>query len=406
MTKKCYYFAPRLEKCVAVVTDCHAVEGGFEVATDQTVIYPEGGGQPSGSGTVNDSPVFSAREEHETVWHLTDRAFQKGEEVVLTCNLPERIEHSQQHTGEHIVSGLAKKLFGANNVGFHMARTYATLDLDRPFTDEEVKALENAANKAVFDDLPIEYEMKSREELMDEQEQKPLRKPLAAGVEGEIRVVNIPGVDRCACCGTQVESTAQVGLIKLTCAEHYKGGMRFTFACGMRALTDYQNKQEIVSEIAKRFSTRQDEAYSAVVRQGEELASLKREYRTRTALLMNYLARELYDAADEISGTRLVVSVQEGYSASELKPLSEAVLKQGKCAAMLFVPEGETVRYALAASENVRLSMRDAAEAVNAALGGKGGGRENFAQGSARKRPGFEQTVEQLKGYFSAVLRG
>lgn len=405
MTKKLYYDDPFLAECRAKVVEVKPVEGGYEIATDCTVIYPEGGGQLSGTGFIDDIPALSAREEGGTVWHFTREPVRAGGEVTLRADMRERLEHSQLHTGEHILSGLAKKMFDVNNVGFHMAADYVSVDFDKPLTEAHLKELEDAVNGVIFAAVPVKCEIFPREELAAELEREPLRKPISDHAEGDIRIVTIAGADRCACCGTQLLNTAQTGLLKITAAEHYKGGMRIYFAAGLRALEAHREKQEIVSELAKRFSTKEQDVPAAVVRQGDELNACKRELKARTAALMRYIAKELYGAAEEIGGTKLIVSVQKGFSAGDLKPMTESILALGKSAVMIFVPDGENVRYALACSEGAGLSMKDAAAAVNAALNGKGGGRDSFAQGSAPMRPGFEQAVEQLAGYFSAVLK-
>ena len=396
MTNKLYYDSPFLGECRAAVTDVKAVKGGYEVATDRTVIYPEGGGQLSGTGFIDDAPVLSAREEGETVWHLTEKEFAAGSEVTLRADLRERMEHSQLHTGEHMLSGLAKKLFDVNNVGFHMAKDYVSVDFDKPLTEEQLIELEDAVNDAIFANVPVRCEIFAREDLDAELTREPLRKPLSDHVEGDVRIVTIEGADRCACCGTQLATTAQVGMLKITSHENYKGGMRLTFAAGLRALAAHREKQETVSQLARRFSTKEQDVLPVVIKQGDELNACKRELKARTAKLMGYVAKELYDAAEEIGGVKLIVSVQEGFSAGDLKPLTESILALGKAAAMIFIPDGDTVRYALAASDKVKLSMKDAAQAVNAALNGKG---------SAPMRPGFEQAAEQLSNYFRAVLK-
>ncbi|MBR0025609.1 MAG: hypothetical protein IJP37_00480, partial [Clostridia bacterium] len=296
-------------------------------------------------------------------------------------------------------------LFDVNNVGFHMAKDYVSVDFDKPLTEEQLIELEDAVNDAIFANVPVRCEIFAREDLDAELTREPLRKPLSDHVEGDVRIVTIEGADRCACCGTQLATTAQVGMLKITSHENYKGGMRLTFAAGLRALAAHREKQETVSQLARRFSTKEQDVLPVVIKQGDELNACKRELKARTAKLMGYVAKELYDAAEEIGGVKLIVSVQEGFSAGDLKPLTESILALGKAAAMIFIPDGDTVRYALAASDKVKLSMKDAAQAVNAALNGKGGGRDTFAQGSAPMRAGFEQAAEQLSNYFRAVLK-
>ena len=183
MTKRAYYENGALE-CEATVLGCRAVENGFEILTDVTSIFPESGGQLSDTGFIGNSRVTHAREEGSEVWHLCDKAVEAGAKVKIVADAGPRLDHTQQHSGEHILSGMASKLFGAKNVGFHMAEDYATIDLDTQLTHEQIKELQREANRAVQRNVPVTYETVQGEEL----EHIALRKQ-AKGLKGDIRRV-------------------------------------------------------------------------------------------------------------------------------------------------------------------------------------------------------------------------
>ena len=154
MTKRAYYANGALE-CEATVLECRAVENGFEILTDVTSIFPESGGQLSDTGFIGDSRVTHAREEGSEVWHFCDKAVEAGAKVKIVADAGPRLDHTQQHSGEHILYGMASKLFGAKNVGFHMAEDYATIDLDTRLTHEQIKELQREANRAVQRNVPV-----------------------------------------------------------------------------------------------------------------------------------------------------------------------------------------------------------------------------------------------------------
>lgn len=404
MTKRAYYNDGALS-CQAVVLDCVAVEGGYEILTDVTSIFPESGGQLSDTGRIGDAVISHAREDGELVWHMADRPLEKGAEVTITADAELRIDHTCQHSGEHILSGLASNLFGAVNVGFHMAEDYATLDLDTFLSHEQIQQLQREANKVVQRNVPVSCVVVQGEEL----ENIPLRKQ-AKGLSGDIRIVYFDqgAVDSCTCCGTHVALAGEVGYIKITSHIKYKGGTRIWFACGMRAVEDSLKNQDVVNTLAVRFSAKAEDVVAAVIRQGDELNTAKHQLRERTQQLQKYIAAELLDNAENINGTRLVVGMQQGAQMNELKTLAEKLTEQPDALAVLFALNGETLMYQLARGKGVKHSARELIQAVNAAVGGKGGGRDEFAQGSAPvgSASDIEGTVEQIRNYCKAVLRG
>lgn len=395
MTKKLYYAGNTLREAEAEVLACEALEGGgFRVLTDVSVIFPEGGGQPSDRGSLGGAPVFEAREDGEDIWLYTDRAFAAGTRVRMDFDVPRRLDHSRQHTGEHIISGLAKRLYGASNVGFHMAESYSTLDLDMPLDDAQMRALERAANEAVQANLPTRCEYVDASALAGME----LRKQ-AKGLTGEVRIVYIGDVDSCTCCGTHCASAGEVGYIQFVNYQHYKGGVRLWFLCGMRAVEAACAQRDTLEALARRYSTKREEVQGAVEKQISEIAALKNELKNKTAALMDFRAADALAKAPDTGGTKLVILRLPDTPMGDLKLLADRLVSGGRCVALLFGENGETLHYQLAASKGAGLSMREVCAALNAMTGGKGGGRDDFAQGSAKKQSGFAETLEQLEHY-------
>ena len=223
----------------ATVLSCTECEKGFEIILDQTAFFPEGGGQYPDKGTLNRTEITDVQEDKEgVIRHFSEKGIPAGEKVYGKIDWEQRFDFMQQHSGEHIFSGLAHKKFGATNVGFHLGYDETTIDLDVPLSEKDVLELELLANKAVYKNLPIEISYPSEEEL----EVLPYRSKKK--LSGKIRIVTFPGYDICACCGTHVKQTGEIGIIKLTAFQNYKGGTRLFMLCGKRAFKDYQNKNK------------------------------------------------------------------------------------------------------------------------------------------------------------------
>lgn len=401
MTRKEYYYGIAQESCQATVLACKETEGGYEILTDCTVIFPEGGGQPSDTGRIGDCVIRHAREDGGDIWHLGEKPLPVGETLTMHTDMERRMDHSRQHTGEHILSGLASKLYGAQNVGFHLAQDYVTLDLDIFLEQPQLAELEREANRVVMRDIEICYRFVDASALPG----MTLRKQ-AKGLAGEVRIVYIEDTDSCTCCGTHCQRTGEIGSIRITDSMRYKGGMRIWFACGMRAVDFTLSQGASMNVLARRFSVRGEEICEAVIRQGEELMAVKRSLKARTEALIAIRASALLADAERIRSLRLCMLDEPGYGMQELKLLGEKLAEAGDTVALLFGMNGDALCYQLCASKGVQLSMRELCAAVNVAVGGKGGGRDDFAQGSAACRPaGFEETLTQLKRYMQSILR-
>lgn len=410
MTKRLYY--PQSEggclACEAQVLECRALEEGFDILLDATAVYPEGGGQLSDQGWLYSletgaelARITHAREAGEEVWHRADRAVAPGARVRVQAEEALRRDHSAQHSGEHILSGLASTLFGAKNVGFHMGADYATLDLDIFLDEEKLITLQRAANEAVGRDEPTRVETVDAAELSN----LSLRKK-AAGLAGAVRIVYVAGVDSCTCCGTHVARAGEIGFIRIDAAAKYKGGVRVWFSCGMRAVNNALREKETLDKLARRFSTKAEDVLAAVVRQGDELAACKKERKERTDALLTYQAAALLREAQTAGDIRLVTALMEGLDMAELKLLAEKLCKTGGVLALLLSRREGTLYYQLARAQGVQASMKELCLAVNGLAGGRGGGREDMAQGSAALTNALkpEDILEQMRAYCMRLL--
>lgn len=271
MTEKLFYNDPYLRECQAEIVDIINEDNKILVILDKTIFYPEGGGQPSDTGEINGVKVTYVFENGGTIYHEVEKA-PEGKIASCKINFDRRFDHMQQHSGEHLLSGAILKLYGGNNKGFHLGVDYVTVDIDMNEIDEQmVNKIEEEVNQYIYLNEPINTYVVSK----DECEKFPLRKQI--NVDEDIRVVEAKNMDCCACCGTHVFKTGEIGIVKIIKTEKYKGMTRIYFKCGKRALKDFENKHDIVTKLIRSFSAKEDDIIERIESQCIELDILRKE---------------------------------------------------------------------------------------------------------------------------------
>lgn len=378
-TVKLYYENAYTQDFTAVVQSCEAVKNGFAVTLDRTAFYPEGGGQPADHGTLGEARVLDVHEKDGVVTHLCDRALSVGAEVSGRIDWARRFDHMQQHSGEHIISGLLCSTFHCDNVGFHMGADVVTIDYNAPITWEQALEVERRANAYIWADHPIRIWYPSAEELAA----LPYRSKKE--LTGAVRITEFPGADRCACCGTHVASSAQVGLLKLLSCQKFRDGVRLELLCGGRAMEYLSRCWDQSRRIGQALSVKPQAAFPAVQRLEEQL----RQSRERCAALEEQVFRQ---TAEQYRNAGDVLLVQPDMEPDSVRRLCDAVSGTcgGRCA--VFAGTGGSYRWAVIhPGQDLRAFIRD----MNQALHSRGGGRDGFAQGSAAC------TEEELRAFFA-----
>lgn len=377
-TVKLYYENAYTQDFTAVVESCEAVKNGFAVTLDRTAFYPEGGGQPADHGTLGEARVLDVHEKDGVVTHLCDRALSEGAEVSGRIDWARRFDHMQQHSGEHIISGLLCSTFHCDNVGFHMGADVVTIDYNTPITWEQALEVERRANAYIWADHPIRIWYPSAEELAA----LPYRSKKE--LTGAVRITEFPGADRCACCGTHVTSSGQVGLLKLLSCQKFRDGVRLELLCGQRALDCLAVGWEQARQIGQALSVKPQSAFAAVSRLQEELLSLKE----KAARLEE---ADFAHTAAQYRGAGSVLHIAEPLDGDGARRLCDAIAKAagGRCA--VFAGQDGDYRYAVIESGG---DLRQFIKDMNTALHGRGGGRDGFAQGSAAC------TAEEVRAFF------
>ena len=380
-TRRLYDNDAYLNRFTARVLACTPAkkQGQFEVVLDQTAFFPEGGGQPADRGTLDGANVLDVQTRQGVITHLTDAPLEVGSAVEGLLDMDHRLDSMQQHSGEHIVSGILHRMFGCENVGFHIGQEETTLDTSLPIPPEGLAAAEAEANRIVWADLPVQAEYPAPEVLAT------LTYRSKKAIEGAVRIVTIPGADCCACCGTHVERTGQIGQIKVMGAMNYKGGTRITLACGGRALTAFSQMLEEQAKLRAQFSAKNGQLAAAAQRQADELAAQK----ARAAQLEQQVFA--YTAAQVQEGDQPVLFVRD-LSGDSLRRLCLALSERTHRPCAVFTQGGQGYAYCLAWNGG---DARVLAKAMNAALNGRGGGKPELCSGSVA-----ETDLDKVTAFF------
>ena len=364
MTQKLYYENQYIKEFTAQVLSCEEGKRGFEVILDKTAFFPEGGGQPGDTGFIGDAQVTDTVESGDDVIHICKTAVSLGE-TECKLDFEKRFTNMQIHTGEHIFSGVLHSICGYDNVGFHMGEHSVTVDFNGVVTADELARIEKLSNEAVYKNIPVEAIYPSDEELEGYSYRSKKE------IKGQVRLTKIEGVDLCACCGTHVAFTGEVGIIKAVSMMNYKSGVRITLQIGRKALEDYSEKNRSAYEISNLLKAKVDEITPAVER---ILAQL---YEAR----MNYsnLKKELFAVkAAEASGEKYI-AFDDGASADDARIFADMLAEKTGIAAVFSGNDEAGYKYAVV-SRNA--DVREIGKAINTACNGRGGGKPDMVQGS------------------------
>ena len=379
MTRKLFYEDPCLAEFSAKVVSCRAENDRWAVILDATAFYPEGGGQAADIGTLGPVRVLDTRERGEQIIHFCDAPLEEGAEVQGKIDWPHRFDLMQQHTGEHILSGILNARFGYQNVGFHVGAEVMEVDFDGPLTPEDIAWAELEANRAIWEDLPVKCWIPAPEELPNVTYRSKRLLPWP------IRIVQVPGFDSCACCGIHVKTTGQVGLIKILSCVKFHQGVRLEMVCGQRAYRYTAGVFDQNKQISQLFSSRILETAAAARKVSDALAAEK----LRSAALEK---RVLGQIAEGYVNSENVLHFEKELSGAALRELAERISHQ--CSGVAAVFTGEDGRYSYCLASESR-DLRPLGKEMTQVLYGRGGGKAEFQQGTV------SATKQQIEEFFS-----
>lgn len=385
MTKRIYEDdVYKLEHKATVVS----ISDDFEVILDGTIFFPVGGGQSSDKGTIDGIKVINVIERDNEVIHILESA-PTNTVVKLKIDWNFRLDQMQQHCGEHILSGIIKSYLDGNNKGFHLGKDYVTIDVDlKNISIEEINHIEELANDAIYKNIKIKV---SNFNSMDEAKKSPVRKNIT--VDSDIRVVEIPGVDCVACCGTHPERTGDVGIIKIFKTEKNKGMTRIFFKCGKRALTDLKIKTELINELNKKYSSDDTTLLNRINIEKEKSEKIKLEY-----IILKRKQLDIIVENKLIDTSKFVVFKFSELLSNDMNYIVKKVIENKDIIVLLYSEIDKKVM--LTHSGNLDLDCGMIFREIKK-YNGRGGGNKKVAQGSFEtKEDGFNFTsfiIERVK---------
>ena len=365
--ERLYYKDCHLREFFARVLSCEPGEKGWRIILDRTAFYPEGGGQACDLGSLGNVQVLHVSEEGEQVVHLCDGALEVGAEVKGQIDWDRRFDLMQQHSGEHMVSGILHSRYGVHNTGFHMGNDSITIDFDKEIPPEDLPLIEQAVNEAIWKNMEVKCWYPSPEELphVFYRTKKELPWP--------VRIVQVGDVDSCACCGVHVARTGEVGLVKLFSCIKFRSGSRIEMLCGNRALSYLNKVWQQNARVSHAFSAKALETGEAAEKMNDTLNQLK--YR------ITGLENRVFEAiASGCKGRSLVF--EPGLDSAAVRRLADQIAQScGDLAAVFSGTDEGGYAYALVHHGG---ELKDLCKAMNQALEGRGGGRGGFCQGSVK----------------------
>ncbi len=381
MTEKLYYKNAYIKEFFAASLSSEMCDGGFDTVLDKTAFFPEEGGQSSDTGVIGDAKVLHVYELDGTVHHITDIEV-TGENVLCKLDFAPRFDKMQCHTAEHILCGIIHRLYGLENVGFHIGDDEVTFDVSAPLTREQLDAVELLANRAVFDNVSVDTFFPTQSELENLEYRSKLE------LTENVRIVKIGDVDSCACCAPHVAKTGEIGIIKILESMKHRGGMRIWMVAGERALLDYRKKYENVKAISASLSVPQHTTAEALVKYMSDAEGYKHEIKA----LRRALAEARADAVQLTEGN--AVFFFDGFSIEELRYFVNAATH--KISGMLVALSGTDgdCKYVITSNS---VNLTEKIKEINTALSGRGGGKPNAVQGS------FGAPLGEIRAYFGVT---
>ena len=381
MTVKLFENNSLLKECTATVTACTEKEGRYLVELDQTVFFPEGGGQLSDKGKIADVIVSHVSEKDGHIYHECDKPLEVGAEVKAVLDWRVRLDRMQQHLGEHLLSYACWKLFKANNIGFHMNEDDVFIDLDKELTEEELLKAELYTNEIIWENRPVHISYMDSTEAV---KLKDKMRKFNSKLTGTLRIVSVEDADICTCCGTHPPFTGMLGSVKVIRHEKHKGGCRVEFVCGSRALADADKKNSTLLAVAQGLSVKPEQVPDALAKLKADLLAQLDDVKSKLLKLEEAQLQELYDnAPTNAAGTKILAVPLDGHDAKDIKVFLPKATALEHTICLLVAAKPERISYAAALGAATEGDCRVLIKLLNEAFGGRGGGKSDCAQGGA-----------------------
>jgi alanyl-tRNA synthetase len=393
-TKRLYFDDPYQTQFEAAVLEKRNFAGKPAVILDQTLFYPESGGQPCDKGDINGISVINVIEDKDKIIHVLDKDID-AEKIKGTIDWETRFDHMQQHSGQHILSQVFHRYLNGKTMSFHLGKEISTVEIDiRKISEEEVEKIEKLANDIVFENREIRVAF-----VPDTRVDKiPLRKPPKK--TGELRIVEIQDFDYTACGGTHPRRTGDIGLIKILKWERIRDNLRFEFVCGNRALKDYAMRTRVLRDVTNRFSSGESDLMDVVEKLFQDYKAQKKRNRQLQEKMSEYEAKEMINQAE----SRIIKKVFEDRSADEARQLALNIIRGSDHIVLFGLKLAERVHLVLACPEKTEVDLRELVSEISPIIEGKGGGRPSLVEisGSRQNRllEALDKAYKKVMEYF------
>ncbi len=356
----------------AEVLACEEVEKKekkvYQVWLDQTLFFPEEGGQSPDMGTIDGIKVLDVQIKDEVITHTLAAPLAVGTMVKGVVDWKHRFYNMQQHSGEHIFSGIVHNRFGYDNVGFHLSDSIVTMDFNGVITAEDIEEIETEVNQAIIENIPVEVSYPTKEEL------KVLEYRSKIEIEGQVRIVTIPGYDVCACCAPHVRRTGEIGMLKVMNVQSYKGGVRISILCGFRALEAFRQKADIITELMAQFSTNQEALVENVTKLKNTNQTMKNQLASAKQELMEYKVAAIPEDSEN------AILFESDLETPVVRNVVNGLVEKFAGISAVFVGDDENGYQFIVGSKNK--DCRAIAAALREKLSARGGGSDKMIQGS------------------------
>ncbi len=381
MTEKIYYTDQYLKEFEGTVVSCEKDENGkYNILLDRTAFFPEGGGQDADSGTLNGKEIEYVFEKGDDVVHVCAESFDIGEKVNGIIDFDKRFLIMQKHSGEHIFCGVAHSLYGVENMGFHIGSECITVDFDKILTPEEVRNTEKITNEIIWDNRKITSSFPTHKEAEN------IEFRSKKEIKGQIRLVTIENCDVCACCGTHVKMTGEIGALKITSISKKRSGTSVTMQVGKDAFDDYSAKHDELARLSNMLALKPLEIADGVQRLKDEIANLKYELQK---VKLDSFAEKIKDLSGDIE-----IIFEKDLTPDEVRKMCDLLADKVTVAAVLSGSDETGYKYTLASRS---MDLRQLAKDFNTALSGRGGGKPEMVQGTVNENR--EKIENFLRGY-------
>ena len=375
MTEKLYDTDSYIEEFECKVINLYDYEGDLAVETDRTAFFPEGGGQTADTGTLGNLEVYDVQIKCGKLLHYVknfEENYKKisvGEKISGKINMKKRFSDMQQHTGEHIFSGIVNKLYGYDNVGFHLGSQVVTLDFNGELKNDDICKVENLVNKAIWDNLEVRVFFPTEKEL------KTINYRSKKEINEALRLVEIPGVDMCACCAPHVKRTGEIGIVKVVSSEKHRGGTRVSILCGERALCDIREKLEENKKVSNLFCTKETETFKMAEKLKSDNAQLSYEL---SKAKLDFLKLK----AQSVEEKERIVVFCDIEDTNDLREYADILSEKAKEFAAVFSGKDEDFKYVIITKNGY--DVNSLCKELNSRFSGRGGGRGGIVQGSLK----------------------